>query len=144
MKPGTIVSAAIAGAGLAAAALTAAQDTRTIWDGVYTEAQARRGEAIYFERCVRCHSGTLMGGTDGAGPLQGPTFKGNWNGVPLGAMVDRIRQTMPLDKPASLSRQQTADVLTFILSVNKAPTGKAELSRQAEILNTITFTASPR
>ena len=85
-----------------------------------------------------------MGGTDGAGPLQGPTFKGNWNGVPLGAMVDRIRQTMPLDKPASLSRQQTADVLTFILSVNKAPTGKAELSRQAEILNTITFTAAAK
>jgi S-disulfanyl-L-cysteine oxidoreductase SoxD len=129
------------GAVWAAVAVTA-QPARTVWDGVYTEAQAKRGEAIYFERCVRCHGATLMGGTDGAGPLIGPTFNGNWNGVPLGAMVDRMRMTMPLDKPASLSRQQTADVLTYILSVNKFPAGKEELPRTAEILNQIQFKAS--
>jgi mono/diheme cytochrome c family protein len=137
----------VEGLGVATCALMAvaalAQE-RTIWDGVYTEAQAKRGEALYFERCVRCHGPTLMGGTDGAGPLVGPTFKGNWNGVPLGQMLDRVRQTMPQDKPATLSRQQSADVLTFILRANSAPAGQAELSRQAEILNTITFTAAPK
>lgn len=143
MRATTALSTVVAVACLATATFVRAQDTRTIWDGVYTEAQARRGEAIYLERCVRCHSSTLAGGVDGATPLTGPTFKGNWNGVPLGAMVDRIRLTMPADKPASLSRQQTADVLTFILRANKAPVGKVELSRQAEILNTITFTADP-
>lgn len=144
MRATATLSTVIAVACLAAAGFTHAQDARTIWDGVYTEAQARRGEAIYFDHCARCHSSTLAGGVDGAAPLTGPTFKGNWNGVPLGAMADRIRQTMPADKPATLSRQQTADVLTFILRANKAPAGKVELSRQAEILNTITFTADPR
>jgi mono/diheme cytochrome c family protein len=128
--------------GVWAAGVVTAQPTRTVWDGVYTEAQAKRGEEIYFERCVRCHGPTLMGGTDGAGPLIGPTFNGNWNGVPLGAMVDRMRMTMPLDKPATLSRQQTADVLTYILSINKFPAGKEELPRTAEILNQIQFKAS--
>jgi mono/diheme cytochrome c family protein len=138
----------IAAAGLLFAAAAAgamgmsAQETRSVWDGVYTEAQAKRGEALYFERCVRCHGPTLAGGTDGAGPLFGPTFNGNWNGVPLGQMVDRVRATMPQDKPATLSRQQTVDVLTFIFSANKFPPGKAELPRSAEMLNMIQFKAS--
>ena len=123
-------------------AAAGAQATRTVWDGVYTEEQASRGEALYGERCVRCHGTTLAGGTDGAGPLVGPTFQGNWNGVTLGAMVDRIRSSMPLDKPMSLSRQQTADLVAYILSANKFPAGKAELARQAEILNQIEFKAT--
>jgi hypothetical protein len=53
-----------------------------------------------------------------------------------------MRATMPLDKPNTLTRQQTADVLTYILSVNKVPAGKTELPRQADILNTITFKAT--
>jgi mono/diheme cytochrome c family protein len=125
-----------------AVSIVTAQPARTVWDGVYTEAQAKRGEEIYFERCVRCHGPTLMGGTDGAGPLTGPTFNGNWNGVPLGSMLDRMRMTMPLDKPATLSRQQTADVLTYILSMNKFPVGTEELPRTAEILNLIQFKIS--
>ena len=123
-------------------ALVAQEATRTVWDGVYTEAQAKRGEAIYFEKCVQCHGPTLMGGGAGAGPLQGATFSGNWNGVPLGSMLDRVRTTMPLDKPLTMSRQQTADVLAYIFSVNKFPPGETELSRQADILNTIQFKAT--
>jgi mono/diheme cytochrome c family protein len=132
---------AVAAGAMVGAAAGAAQPARSVWDGVYTEEQAKRGAAIYFERCVRCHGPTLMGGTDGAGPLTGPTFNGNWNGVPLGEMVDRVRTTMPLDKPLTLSRQQTADVLTYVFSVNKIPAGKTELPRQAEMLNLIQYKA---
>ncbi len=53
-----------------------------------------------------------------------------------------MRTSMPLDKPATLSRQQSADVLAYIFSVNKFPAGEVELSRQAEILNTIQFKAT--
>ena len=126
---------------LLAAALRA-QDGKSVWDGVYTEDQAKRGEELYFDRCVRCHGPTYMGGTDGAGPLVGPTFNGNWNNVPLDQMLDRVRLTMPMDKPASMSRQQTADALAFILSINKIPAGKTELPRQAEILNLIRYKAA--
>jgi mono/diheme cytochrome c family protein len=125
-----------------ALAAAAAQETRSVWDGVYTEEQAKRGEAIYVERCARCHGPTYMGGTDGAGALTGPTFNGNWNNVPLDQMLDRVRLTMPMDKPASLSRQQTADAIAFILSINKIPAGKTELPRQAEMLNLIQYKAA--
>jgi S-disulfanyl-L-cysteine oxidoreductase SoxD len=125
-----------------AIALGARGQSRSVWEGVYTEAQAKRGEELYFERCVRCHGATFMGGTDGAGALLGPTFNGNWNGVPLDQMLDRVRTTMPLDKPMSLSRQQTADALAFVFSINKIPAGKDELPRQAEMLGLIQFKAS--
>ena len=57
-------------------------------------------------------------------------------------MLDRVRATMPQDKPATLSRQQTADALAFIFSANKIPAGKAELPRQAEMLTLIQFKSS--
>jgi mono/diheme cytochrome c family protein len=123
-------------------AVAAAQEARSVWDGVYTEEQAKRGENLYFERCIRCHGPSYMGGTDGAGPLVGPTFNGNWNNVPLDQMLDRVRLTMPQDQPATLSRQQTADALAFIFSINKIPAGESELPRQAEMLNLIQYKAA--
>ena len=56
-------------------------------------------------------------------------------------MLDRVRATMPLDKPSTMSRQQIADVLAYIFSFNKIPAGKTELSRQAEMLNLIQYKA---
>jgi len=128
---------------LTAAVIAGARgQAKSVWEGVYTEEQAKRGEAIYFEKCVRCHGATYMGGTDGAGPLLGPTFNGNWNNVPLDQMLDRVRSTMPMDKPMTLSRQQVADSLAFIFSINKIPAGKVELPRQAEMLGLIQYKAS--
>ena len=124
----------------ASAAFSRAQTQKTVWDGVYTEEQAKRGEAIYLEHCVRCHGPKLLGGNE-VGALTGPVFNGNWDGVPLSQMLDRVRVTMPLDKPSTMSRQQIADVLSYIFSYNKIPAGKAELSRQAEMLNLIQYKA---
>jgi hypothetical protein len=62
--------------------------------------------------------------------------------VALGDMVERMRVSMPLDNPATLSRQQTADVLAYILSVNEFPAGTTDLPRQTEILNQIQFRAT--
>jgi mono/diheme cytochrome c family protein len=112
---------------------------RTVWDGVYTDEQATRGEALYAEHCVRCHGANLQGNGEGANPLTGATFKSTWNGVSMGAMFDRVRLSMPQDKPATLSRQEVADLLAFILRANKFPAGKTELVRQTDMLNAITF-----
>ena len=112
---------------------------RTVWDGVYTEEQATRGEALYAEHCVRCHGESLQGNGEGANPLTGATFKSTWNGVSMGAMFDRVRLSMPQDKPATVSRQEVADLLAFILRENKFPAGKTELARQTDMLNAITF-----
>jgi len=114
---------------------------RTVWDGVYTAEQATRGESLYGEHCVRCHGANLQGNGEGAKPLTDAAFKSTWNGVPLGAMFDRVRLSMPQDKPGTMSRQQVADLLAFILRANKFPAGETELVRQTDLLNAITFKA---
>jgi mono/diheme cytochrome c family protein len=115
--------------------------SRSVWDGVYTEAQAKRGKELYSAHCVTCHGESLEGG----GPvhaLTGPEFTANWNGLSMGDMLERTRISMPMDKPGTLSRQQVADLLAFVLSVNKFPAGQAELPRQVEVLSQITFLAT--
>lgn len=140
---------ALAAAGLltAIAALSAGPDgnrpDRTVWDGVYTEDQARRGEKVYAATCVKCHVETLLG--DGtATALTGTGFAANWDGVTLGEMAERTRTTMPDDDPGKLSRQQVADVIAFVLKFNKLPAGEIELPAQTEALNQITFLATKR
>ena len=128
-------------AGPARAAVAARAAARSVWDGVYTKEQAARGDQLYAVHCRECHGESL----EGSGPahaLSGPVFTSNWDGVSLGDMLDRTRTSMPLNKPGTLSRQQIADVLAFLLSANKMPSGEAELPRQAEVLNQITFLAT--
>lgn len=115
-------------------------ESRSVWDGVYTEEQARRGESLYQKECKTCHGDTLAGG-ESAPPLTGGAFLANWNGLTLGDLFERIRKTMPQNAPGKLNRQQNADILAFVLSANKFPTGKTELSRQAEFLKEIRFEA---
>jgi len=134
-------SFAPAAALLLAATISARAQQRTVWDGVYTDEQATRGEELYAGTCVKCHGATLQGNGEGALPLTGATFKSTWNGVSLGAMFDRVRLSMPQDKPATMTRQQVADLLAFILRANKFPAGKEELARQTDLLNTIVFQA---
>jgi cytochrome c len=127
------------GAAIATAAVAGRAQEKTVWDGIYTEAQASRGEALYSEHCVRCHGATLQGNGEGAQPLTGATFKSTWNGVPMGALFDRVRLSMPQDKPGTMTRQQVADLVAFILHANKFPAGKEELARQTDLLNAIVF-----
>jgi mono/diheme cytochrome c family protein len=113
-------------------------ETRSVWDGVYTEEQSKRGETLYTKECASCHGDTLIGG-GGAAALTGGTFLSNWNGLTLGDLFERIRKTMPQGSIGKLTRQQDADVLAFLLSFNKFPAGKTELPRQIEFLKLITF-----
>ena len=113
-------------------------ESRTVWDGVYTEDQAKRGEPIYRKECAACHGDMLTGG-ESAPPLTGGAFLANWSGLTMGDLFDRIRKTMPQSAPGRLTRQQDADILAFMLSVNKFPVGKTELYRQLEMLKEIRF-----
>jgi mono/diheme cytochrome c family protein len=118
-----------------------AQGTKTQWDGVYTEAQAKRGEGIYQEKCAACHGPDLTGGEMAPG-LTGGDFTANWNDLSLGDLFERIRISMPQNNPGSLSRQENADVLAFILQRGGYPAGQAELPTQTEVLNTFKFVAA--
>jgi mono/diheme cytochrome c family protein len=114
------------------------QPTRSVWDGVYTEEQAKRGAVVNEHHCARCHGAELLGG-EIAPALTGGTFAANWNGLTLGELLERIRITMPLDQPGTVSRQDNADVLAFMLMVNKFPSGAKDLPRQTEFLRQIRF-----
>jgi len=136
-------SAATLGCALfAALCATRAQEPspppKSVWDGVYTEEQAKRGETIYGKECAACHGPELMGG-ESAPPLTGGAFLANWNGLTLGDLFDRVKKTMPQISPGKLTRQQNADVLAFMLSRNKFPPGKTELYKQSEMLKEIRF-----
>src|ERR1700694_3259960 len=114
---------------------------RSVWDGVYTEEQAKRGEPLCASKCSLCHGAKLTGG-ESAPPLVGGEFLSNWNGLTLDVLFERIRLTMPPDSPARISRQQKADILAYILSVNKFPAGKAELQQKTEMRKEIRLEAS--
>ncbi len=116
-------------------------ESRSVWDGVFTEDQASRGGALYKKYCASCHGVTLNGG-ESAPPLAGGAFLSNWNGLTLGDLFDRIRKTMPQSSPGKITRQETSDILAHMLSVNKFPSGKTELYRQTEMLKGIRFETS--
>src|ERR1044071_3722321 len=117
-----------------------AQPTKSVWDGVYTEEQAKRGAPMYSEFCASCHGSELMGG-EMAPPLASGDFLSGWDGLTVGDLFERIRISMPQNAPGSLSGQQNADILAFVLSANKFPTGSTELGNQGMALKAIKFEA---
>ncbi|HLH16804.1 MAG TPA: cytochrome c [Bryobacteraceae bacterium] len=122
--------------GLAFVAAVAAQTTRSVWDGVYTAEQAKRGLALYGKECASCHGSDLTGG-ESAPPLTGAGFLSNWTGQTVGDLFERTRQSMPQNNPGKLSRTQNADVIAYLLSMSGFPEGKAELDKVAEVLKQI-------
>jgi len=115
-----------------------ASESQSVWDGVYTAEQAKRGQALYEKDCSTCH-GDRLNGTGEAPALSGGKFLSNWNGLTVGDLFERIRKTMPQGKPERLTRREKADVLAYILNFNKFPAGKSELREQTEWLKQIQF-----
>jgi len=111
---------------------------QSVWDGIYTDAQADRGKQLYSDACASCHGPELTGG-EMAPPLVGGDFTSDWNGLSVGDLFDRIRISMPQNAPGSLSGQQNADILAFVLQANKFPSGQTELAKDAMMLKGIKF-----
>ena len=91
-----------AGAGLPAAIQ---ETTSSTLDGVFTPAQARRGRGVYDQNCSSCHGHALRGG-EMAPSVAGADFIVFWTEVPVGALFNRIKLTMPEDGPGRLSDQE--------------------------------------
>lgn len=113
-------------------------ETHSVWDGVYSAKQAERGEALYHENCSSCHGDTLKGKADEDIPgLSGSHFSTIWNGRTVGDLFKKVIRTMPQDDPGRLSAQQTADIVSFILSFNLFPAGDADLAADDKALSGI-------
>ena len=113
-----------------------AAQSKTVNTGVFSEAQATRGEDAYKKDCSSCHGAGLAG--DGFAPgLAGSEFLSNWNGTSVGDLFDRIRISMPPSSPGSISGQTKADIIAFVLKFNKFPAGTAELTGSTDALKDI-------
>ena len=121
-----------------------AQPPRSVWDGVYTEAQAQRGAELFDRECANCHGPSGAGGSM-APALVGPTFSANYDGQTVGDLYERNRSSMPVGREGQLSSQQNADITAFMLQVNRFPAGASELPTQGMLLKQIKYVAdAPR
>ena len=117
-----------------------AQGTRSVWDGVYTDAQANRGAVLFDRECAQCHGPSGSGG--GMAPaLVGSAFSANYDGQTVGDLFERNRTTMPAGREGQLSGLQNADITAFMLQFNKFPPGATDLPSQGMPLRQIKYIA---
>jgi S-disulfanyl-L-cysteine oxidoreductase SoxD len=124
---------------LQAVILVSAQGKTTL-DGVYTTAQASRGQKIYTDSCASCHGDDLSGGGQ-APALAGKDFNMDWVDLSVGDLFERTKGTMPADKPGTLSAEQAADVIAFLLQKGNFPAGQEELPADSAALKALKFVA---
>ena len=110
--------------------LVHAQATRTVRDGVYSDAQAARGATLYGQQCASCH-GNKLEGVQGP-PLTGDSFFGRWQEQPLLDLANKIRNTMPAGNAGGLSPQQSADLVAHILKTGSFPSKRRGSTERIE------------
>ena len=136
----TVALLTVGGFTLLAAYATLAAQAASVSAGVYTAEQATRGDAIYKEQCAACHGDNLEG-SGPMPPLAGMDFLANWQGKKLGDLYEKTQTTMPATAPGTLTPEQTADLLAYLLKSSKYPAGTAALEGKMVALLPITIDA---
>jgi mono/diheme cytochrome c family protein len=114
-----------------------AQTMSSVWDGVYTAAQAERGKQVYVGHCARCHGDDPANSRN---PLSGDRFAEHWESRTLADLFRRIRDTMPAGQVAAVEDPQKLDAMVYVMQRNGFPEGRAELTPDADALATIQIT----
>ena len=114
---------------------------KSVVDGVYSAAQVKRGATLYAEQCASCH-GDMLEGIAGLFPaLKGDMFLMNWTGKSVGDLFTKTGDTMPAVAPGSLKPDQVADLVAYMLSASKYPTGSADMPTGVDALKEIQIVA---
>jgi mono/diheme cytochrome c family protein len=114
----------------------------SIWSGVFTAEQAKRGEELYQARCADCHGEKLVSASD-APTLAAPAFKFAWHQKTIAERFEVIRTTMPPGGSGTLSDQEYLDIVAYILQFNAYPSGNQELKPDKEMLDKIVIEPAP-
>jgi mono/diheme cytochrome c family protein len=131
----------LAGAALVtvvAGSLGAQQAARSARDGIYSPAQAQRGERLFDSICASCHE------------LEEFTGRGAYfdlvDGQSLWETFDYVSTEMPEDDPGSLEPEEYAAVLAYLLRGYGLPSGVSELPTERQPLEILTIAkpATPR
>jgi mono/diheme cytochrome c family protein len=116
------------------------QAARTVWDGVYTAEQAKRGAGPYKTHCASCHAENMLG-AGGSPAAAGPEFLFNWKGKTAGDLFDYLKKTMPPDQSGGLSDQRYADMMAAMFQASEFPASEqTELPANADKLADILIT----
>jgi S-disulfanyl-L-cysteine oxidoreductase SoxD len=99
----------------------------SVLDGVYTPAQARRGQEQFEQHCASCHRNDLLG--IAGPPLKGERFLDQWREFPLEVLLKDMQTQMPLRNPGGLPAGTYVDVVAYILEANGIPAGAGELTQ---------------
>jgi len=109
-----------------------------VWDGVYSEAQAVRGKALSEAQCAYCHQSDLRGQGFAPGLIE-DAFTSRWQDGNLGDLFAIVKGTMPQDKPASLTDDEYAAIVAFLLQANRYPAGQQDLRADPAALKGVLF-----
>ena len=128
--------------------LEAEGDSASVWDGVFTEAQAERGRAAYPGACALCHGRRLNGAPDDPDMAATPAlararFLRTWDGKSLATLFEYTRATMPQDNPGSLTDEEYVDLIAYMLSVGGMPAGEVDLRPDLERLAHVVIEQEP-
>ena len=104
-------------------------------DGVYTAAQAARGQNTFAFNCQGCHT---------PASYTGEQFTKHWVGKPLTELYGFISTMMPKSEPGSLSEGEYAQLVAYLLKLNQMPAGSVELPADTLVLKRIQFTSKSR
>jgi len=139
------------GAALACAtAVAVAQTVKpvSVWSGVYTADQNKRGEEIHASSCVMCHGPRLNGAGQPEMPpspaIAGTALLRKWSGANVAALFVYVHKTMPPDAPGTLTDQQAIDSIAHMFAVSGMPAGSRELPPDPKALSSIVIEAQKK
>ena len=120
----------------------------SVWSGIYTQTQNKRGEELYSGACAQCHGLRL----NGAGqPDQPPspaiaraTFLRKWEGKTVAELFTYVREVMPTDRPGTITDQQAINFIAYMFAVSDIPAGDKELPPDRKVLEGIVIGDKPK
>jgi len=115
------------------------QPFKTVWEGVYTKAEAERGKTAYAELCARCHGAGLKGGASSPA-LAGAAFFDRWHDLRLGDVVAYIQAAMPRAHEFYIAPDKARDITALILAESGIPAGQTVMPGDPDTLAAILIT----
>ncbi len=140
--------ASLAGMLVAMPIAALAQESQSIWNGVYSEEQATRGQKVNSGVCAKCHGERGDGANEPDQP-GGPaiarfSFLRKWEGTSLASLFEFIKTSMPPDNPGSRTDQEYLDAIAYMLKLSGAPAGETELPLDPAALDLIVIEQKPQ